>query len=41
MTTGQGPASITVTASTFPVSVSKTWVMPSFLPRMPFIAIRA
>ena len=41
VTTGQGPGSITVTASTFPVSGSKIWVMPSFLPRMPLIAVTA
>ena len=41
VTTGHGPASITVTASTLPVSWSKTCVIPSFLPRIPFIAIRA
>src|SRR5262249_34467007 len=35
-TTGHGPASITVTGVTPPVSGSKTCVMPSFLPRMPF-----
>src|SRR6187431_1441062 len=37
-TTGHGPASITVTAVITPVSGSKTWLMPSFLPRMPFIS---
>ena len=35
-TTGHGPASITVTGVTPPVSWSKTCVMPSFLPTMPF-----
>ena len=35
-TTGQGPAWMTVTAVTPPVSGSNTWVMPSFLPRIPF-----
>src|SRR3954451_3842490 len=34
-TTGHGPASITVTGVTPPVSGSKTCVIPSFLPRMP------
>ena len=39
---GTGPASITVTEVTTPVSGSKTCVMPSFRPRMPFaMAIRA
>src|SRR5215213_6488376 len=33
--TKQGPASMTVTRSTRPSSGSKTWVMPSFLPRSP------
>src|SRR6185503_14406920 len=33
--TKQGPASITVTRSRWPSSGSKTWVMPSFLPRSP------
>ena len=40
-TTGHGPASITVTAVIAPVSGSKTWLMPSFLPRMPFMRSRA
>ena len=35
-TTGHGPAAITVTGVTAPVSASKTCVMPSFLPRIPF-----
>src|ERR671934_1839980 len=35
-TTGHGPASITVTGVTLPVSSSKSWVMPSFLPTIPF-----
>ena len=34
-TTGHGPAAITVTGVTPPVSGSKTCVMPSFLPRIP------
>ena len=37
-TTGHGPASITVTGVTTPVSLSKTEVIPSFLPMMPFTA---
>src|SRR5437763_6428653 len=36
-TTGHGPASITVTGVTTPLSSSKSEVMPSFLPRMPLI----
>ena len=40
-TTGHGPASITVTAVIAPVSGSKTWLIPSFLPRMPFMAEHA
>src|SRR4029079_6580907 len=35
---GQGPASITVTAVTSPDSASKSWVIPSFLPTIPFIS---
>src|ERR687897_2636579 len=37
-TTGHGPAWMTVTGVTVPVSSSKTCVMPSFLPTMPFIS---
>src|SRR5215218_6799775 len=37
--TKQGPASITVTRSRWPSSGSKTWVMPSFLPRSPAISL--
>src|SRR5215210_1908269 len=36
-TTGHGPAWMTVTGVTPPVSSSKTWVIPSFLPTIPFI----
>src|SRR5919201_1205913 len=36
-TTGQGPAWMTVTGVSVPVSSSKTCVMPSFLPTIPFI----
>src|ERR671919_2177239 len=35
-TTGQGPAWMTVTGVSCPVSSSKTWVMPSFRPTIPF-----
>src|SRR5918996_5043127 len=35
-TTGQGPASMTVTGVSCPVSWSKTWVMPSLRPTIPF-----
>ena len=38
-TTGQGPASTTVTDVTLPDSWSKIWVMPSLVPMMPFSAI--
>src|ERR671915_648583 len=37
--TKHGPASITVTRSTWPSSGSKTCVMPIFLPRSPAIAL--
>src|ERR687897_3942993 len=37
--TKQGPASITVTRSTWPSSGLKTCVMPTFLPRRPAIAL--
>src|SRR5205809_5694894 len=37
-TTGHGPASITVTGVTEPLSSSKSCVMPSFLPTIPFIS---
>src|SRR6185295_15069293 len=37
--TKHGPASITVTRSTWPSSGSKTWVMPSFLPRSPAMSL--
>src|SRR5206468_1380074 len=37
-TTGQGPAWMTVTGVSEPVSSSKTCVMPSFFPTMPFIS---
>src|SRR5688500_14984556 len=36
--TGHGPASITVTGVTAPLSASKTCVMPSLRPKMPFIS---
>src|ERR671931_455052 len=36
-TIGHGPASITVTGVTSPVSSSKTCVIPSFFPTIPFI----
>src|ERR687891_2665665 len=35
-TTGQGPAWMTVTGVSCPVSSSKTWVMPSLRPTIPF-----
>jgi hypothetical protein len=35
-TTGHGPASITVTGVTTPLSGSKSCVIPNFLPTMPF-----
>src|SRR5438132_5945147 len=37
-TTGHGPASITVTGVTPPLSSSKSCVIPSFLPTRPFIS---
>src|SRR6478672_3626114 len=37
-TTGHGPAWMTVTGVTTPVSVSKICVIPSFLPTIPFIS---
>src|SRR4051795_7948775 len=37
-TTGHGPASITVTGVTPPLSSSKSCVMPSFFPTRPFIS---
>src|SRR5437763_11797574 len=37
-TTGHGPASMTVTGVTPPLSSSKSCVMPSFLPTRPFIS---
>src|SRR4051795_13431497 len=37
-TTGHGPASITVTGVTVPLSSSKSCVMPSFLPTRPFMS---
>src|SRR5436305_9775452 len=37
-TTGHGPASITVTGVTEPLSSSKSCVIPSFLPTMPFMS---
>src|SRR4051795_393945 len=37
-TTGHGPASITVTGVTEPLSSSKSCVIPSFLPTRPFIS---
>src|SRR5207249_11672063 len=36
--TGHGPASITVTGVTAPLSESKSCVMPSFLPTIPFMS---
>src|ERR687897_2554809 len=39
-TTGHGPAWITVTGVTAPVSSSKTCVMPSFLPTRPFLSLQ-
>src|SRR5688500_20402751 len=36
--TGHGPASITVTGVTCPLSGSKTCVMPSLRPKMPFMS---
>ena len=37
-TTGQGPASITVTGIAAPLS-AKIWVIPSFLPMIPFFIV--
>src|SRR5204862_7441652 len=39
-TTGHGPAWMTVTGVKRPVSSSKTWLIPSFLPTIPFISSR-
>src|SRR5919202_1768887 len=39
-TTGQGPAAITVTGVSTPVSSSKTCVIPIFLPTIPFTDAR-
>src|SRR4030067_287497 len=37
-TTVQGPASITVTGTTFPCA-SKTWVIPNFFPTIPVVMV--
>jgi hypothetical protein len=39
VTTGHGPASITVTGVSRPLSASKTCVMPIFRPTIPFTPI--